>query len=822
MALALALAAACSSPPSPAQGDGDESEDGQGGSGPEVSSGEGEGESFGRGAPPDEPLAPPAAPAPPAPPELRDWDCPPGWPAVTAGEGESWEHTQCRPPELEDCPAGQVRFLGEPRCHRLGEACPAGDELFPTEAEIRQRAPGFDGPIVYFSNRVREGGAGSREDPFGTFFALLNHEVPEEDGTILALSVGEHRDVLAVLGSRKAVVGACATGTVVARYEPAGEPPDNSVGGAILMQSPQGGLVTHLTVTGDQGGVLALDSGEPVVLRQLFIEDVWAVGAGSNTTAGPMELEEVVIRRVRRQSNGDMGLGVWAPGSGGFTLRKVILADIPFVGVYGHPLGGQGPPDITVEDAVFRDIGDQGPSMDGGRGTAVLALDGARITLRRSLFVDTESALKSQGTVPGLPSEIHLEDVAIRSPSSVGISLSGNAVVDGRRVDIEGAGGDAIEAWSSADWRPPSVALQHVQVAGCGGAAVHIKHGDLTLDSALLDGNLFGGLAVGGHPPELGGDEDSASVRVTDTVVRGPADVDAVVRGAGWGLLAWKGGSMTAERVLMRDVLNVGAMADGVRLGKPSSLVLHDVAIRGVIPEAASLRGGGVRAQSGATAVGERVAIERSTFEGLASFGHTSDDARTRMRFTDLTITDVQESPASALGVGIAIGGHSEATVASVRVTGTRMNGVVAASNVGSDARPQLSLSGVTIDGIARGSCGDVPSGRPASCVFGGRDYSGGIGLFVRGAGLEVSDFLIRGAATVGLHIAGDAEFEARSGVITGNSLGLLASDPEVLSGDFGQDVFVYDNDTDVSRTGPEPPDLASLLTKGPLGGGGD
>jgi hypothetical protein len=76
------------------------------------------------------------------------------------------------------------------------------------------------------------------------------------------------------------------------------------------VQGLGGGLVPHLTVTGGRAGVLALGCPEPVVLRQLIIEDVWAVGAGTDPTAGPVELDEVVTRRVNRQSNGHVGLGV--------------------------------------------------------------------------------------------------------------------------------------------------------------------------------------------------------------------------------------------------------------------------------------------------------------------------------------------------------------------------------------------------------------------------------------------------------------------------------------------------------------------------------
>ena len=77
------------------------------------------------------------------------------------------------------------------------------------------------------------------------------------------------------------------------------------------------------------------------------------------------------------------------------SLRKGIVDHVPFVGVYGHPLGQLRPPDSTVEDSVFRNIGGRSPSMDGGRPTTLLALDGARITVRRSLFVDREPTQRS-------------------------------------------------------------------------------------------------------------------------------------------------------------------------------------------------------------------------------------------------------------------------------------------------------------------------------------------------------------------------------------------------------------------------------------------
>ncbi|MGC4119136.1 MAG: hypothetical protein QM765_32130 [Myxococcales bacterium] len=147
----------------------------------------------------------------PAAPALTDWTCPAGWtpsPLFTgdAGTPSGVPATSiCTPPSPTACPDGERFSLASGTCVRVGNPCPAADEDWPDDAELRRRAPGFAGTLRFVKTGATATPDGSRLAPYPTLDAAIAAAIA---GDVIALSAGDHAGA-AVVSTGVAIVGAC-------------------------------------------------------------------------------------------------------------------------------------------------------------------------------------------------------------------------------------------------------------------------------------------------------------------------------------------------------------------------------------------------------------------------------------------------------------------------------------------------------------------------------------------------------------------------------------------------------------------------------------
>jgi len=116
-------------------------------------------------------------------------------------------------------------------------------------------------------------------------------------------------------------------------------------------------------------------------------------------------------------------------------------------------------------------------------------------------------------------------------------------------------------------------------------------------------------------------------------------------------------------------------------------------------------------------------------------------------------------------------------------------------------------VESLTVTATRAAPCGELPEGTPGSCIRGGVDLSGGVGLAaVRAASVELSGFLLRDNRTVGLLVSSAATVEARRGVVTANGVGMTATAPDFDFRTLTDEVYIFDNRLDVAREAVEPP----------------
>ena len=434
---------------------------------------------------------PPEPPAPAAAPQFEDWSCPDGWRSETIGEGASWQHDVCAPPDGgpakpssddAECPAGWRRDddgrhpdappnlcqpvgrlrrpcegaarqpLGSRDCAPLGRECPPDGAPFPQEAELIAAADldGISGPIVY----VRAG----RTDVNDAVKSL------PETGGIVALSVGEHLGPIHI-DRPVALVGACADGTVLVgpRADLVREP-------ALSIRRAGRTLVQGLTVDSTGHGVDVV-AGDLSVFRDVLIRRS-RIGAIGAFDGAKVELREVVISEVGPDDGGDWGVALYAQGASKITGSAMEIRDAQF-GLLAETDGR-----IDLSDSHLEDIErNAGLIRSGG------AIDLDEILVERvrgqgmNFTAPCAGALKSVRltdvggsgvvVVPGESGivELSLSDVVVSAAGSVGISCGGGCQVEGRGIVVDQAVGVGM-VFSAANGRTVSADLSDVWIGG--------------------------------------------------------------------------------------------------------------------------------------------------------------------------------------------------------------------------------------------------------------------------------------------------------------------------------------------------------------------
>ncbi len=742
----------------------------------------------------------PASPALPEPPRLAA--CPDGWTSVVAHAGEGGSYARCEPPAQLECPPGEAQFLGEATCRRLGTVCP--ESGLPDEATVRALAPGFDGPLVHVRPGA-EDGDGSRDRPWGDVGAALAQDLPE--GAIVVLATGSHVGQI-LIQDPIALVGACPAGTEL-------RPPSADPDGYTLAVGPPGGvLVTNLAVTGDRTAVVVADAEAPVRLRQVLVHDVRGDGLFISDDARDVVAEEVVIRGAGWSEPLLDASGVTLQWGARLTLDRVVLEDNRGDGIYVHGAELEPVPHLELVDTVVRTTQ---PLNAVRAGEGITVQGAARLEARRLLVEgNRHRGLHLDGSGDRIP-EALLEDVVVRGTRAApgdlhntGVLVERGARLTLRRGLLEanaGAGvgllghtGPDVTTFEATDLVVRDSRVTDEPLSGLG--LYVLEGGQATAERAVFDGLRSVAVyaaGVEGLPV--------TTLRLTDAVLRDSTGGGGA-GGRGLEQIGRVKGSLTRVLVLGQPELGVGTWAWSG--DPPTTLVLHDVTVRetgGFLPSHGYSAGLGLVAQGGNRLVAERLRIEGSRSTGLR-IQSMPQDAPATVALADVTVLDTRESPELSApdGYGVVVDGG---------VTGTWARGVVdGATTVGAlvsgDANgpdPVLEVESLTVTATRAAPCGELPEGTPGSCIRGGVDLSGGVGLAaVRAASVELSGFLLRDNRTVGLLVSSAATVEARRGVVTANGVGMTATAPDFDFRTLTDEVYIFDNRLDVAREAVEPP----------------
>ncbi len=487
---------------------------------------------------PDAAVPPAPEPTEPDAPRFEDWPCRPGWLAERVAPDQPWGPTICAPPKREECDDDALQLPGDAACRPLGPACPETTDGFPTQEEIRRRAPGFGGSIRHVLPGARPGGTGSREAPFRTMQEALGRAAPS--GTVLALAAGRHPGG-ARLTRAVAVVGACAGETHI-HVEAAGAP---ALG--LELTGDGGQLVTALTVaaTGpDTLGLLVRNHAAPVVLRHVAVLDTGLPGI--SVEVGEAAVEEVVIRRSALQ-------GLQVVKGATVEARGLVVEDAWGSGVWVSTSPGDPLSTLRLEDAAIRRSGHHGFDLGTPSDTTVVGS-----------LVERSGATGLLASPVGPPVRLALEDLVVEGPGGRGLEVHGGADVSVRRGLFSGCRGVAVFSPSYHAGQPATLALSDLVVrdtepadSGLLGLGVgFVGGGELTLARTLLLRNHSTALAVLADDPGAALEATLEDVAVLDTDSRG----DGLL---GWGIGLMMGVQATGRRLWIEGSRDVGLGAIG-------------------------------------------------------------------------------------------------------------------------------------------------------------------------------------------------------------------------------------------------------------------
>jgi len=738
---------------------------------------------------------PPAAPAPPEPPRLVDWLCPQAWSATTLGEGEDWQHDVCDPPPVPRCAGAEVAWLDGEGCGRLGSECPPGDAPFHDEATLRALAPEFAGPVVYIQPDAPEDGHGTVESPFASFEAAF--ESGPQDGAILALATGDHDSFHQVVDRRAAIVGACVEKTRIRREVPE-EPPEGELRASVALFRPGGSLLTNLTVSGadaERGGIVVVDTTEPVTIREVLIEESWSVGLAVAPPAAEVVVERVVIRATRRSASGRWGLGIWAQAGAPLRLLDVVVEEAHHGGLWLEPPGRGPGAHIQADGLVVRETGGHGDGPDRQRPTAVVVAQGAALELRRGWLVDNEQGLVAFGR-PGSPlTEVLLEDVQIASGPHPALSPTGLVRVQGERLVLSAEDSAGIETRAKPRFDEPLVSLKDAVVRGAGEFGMVVFHGRVEAERLVLLDNTGSGASAHAHAPALLPDGEPGELMLSDVVVTGTRPLPGFEAGSGWGLGALDGGRLTAERVLATRNHHAGVIVAEIDGRGAAEAQLTDLVVQDTTAAPSGVSGAGIFVQGGGRLTLRRALVERSVGHGVAVHQEPGVSAPTVLSAEDLLVRETAGRDGLREGVALAVVRRSEATLRRARLTGAHAFGVAGIGSADADA--ELDFEDVAIDDIRRAACGSLPAADVLRCVDGTKDRSGGLGILAQRTRVRMERFSVTGCAQAGIYMGPGATLEVSHGEVTGNPIGLYADVADFDAGGIGDEVWVFGNGED-------------------------
>jgi hypothetical protein len=658
----------------------------------------------------------PAPPASPTPPSLAP--CPEGWREVARDDV-----TVCEPwPEAgpQDCPVDAMHLPGTSGCAEIGTAC-TGDGWpsdLPSDAEV-----------VFVRAGAAPGGDGSRDAPLPT---VAEGIAASGSGAIVAIAAGTYDEALNVPAGRT-LWGACVAQTRIAASTEAAHVGTLNVTGS-------GAVVRNLQIGGLRPAVSVNGSGRSIAIEEVAIAEATGIGIVV-ANGGRADVRASVIRETAPNAAGNESLAVAGVGQSEVTLSEVL-----FVDNHDSAIFGSGPFSVSLSDVAIRRTRPLPASSMWG--VAMYLEDGVRVSGSR-VVMESHHGASVWGIGSGV--EVDLEDVVIRDTDSYannGQEGRGLQLFEGARAHLRRALFERNHAASVAILREGSWALledvvirdtQSEVASGQMGLGVSVWFGgELTVHRGEIAGNRGGGAVA-----------IEATMRLEDVVVRATG-AEAQADGLdGWGVIAFHGGHIEADRLLVDENAGVGVMAD---FG--STLEIADLTVRHTAASLDGTLGRGLLVQDESEARLTRVLLEGNRELAMCAYG-----AGTIMAIEDLEIRGTHSNADDGIG-GQAFSIQDGAQVTLARALFSQ-NREAALSVVGRDAT--LVAEDVAIESTLERAC--------AQNVCAG--YGAGVGVVVEEHGyLDLTRFSIKGSPLAGVQLAGGGEADLTEGAIVSNLIG--------------------------------------------------
>jgi len=525
----------------------------------------------------------PVAPAPPVLPVMTP--CPDGWREVADG-ATAPGLVRCDPWPAgghADCPPDQAHFPGTPGCEVVGTPC-SPDDLFATDLP--------DNEEVIYVQAGRAGGSGLRDNPFGSLQHAIN-VANARGGAIVALSKGTFDGAFTIY-EPVTLWGACTAETIVTRTETV------ELGATVEIHDRGPVTIRNLRIEADQAGIYVWEAVDPVIVDAVMIRgrnsgiyveldatvDITNVVVrdtqpGEDARAGHglfvLDGAHVSVTRGLFQGNHLAGTSVVGEGSE-LVLRDTALLDTSPEDASGLGgaglqvrLGAQGTiervvverahsggvvaldPDSALDatDLVVRDV----EPANGVGGHGVVSWDGARLTGRR-----IDVARTGQVGITIVDASGELDDVIVTDTHRLGLPQE---QADGVGLGVGG---------STATVRRALLARNVDSAIGVVSEGAHLVAEDLTvLDTTAGGGSTGYALSVApaaeadvtrlvAARSSGGGLSVFGTLRLADALVEQTQSI-GIFPFDGWGVSAVLGGSIEAERLIVRANRTVGLSA---------------------------------------------------------------------------------------------------------------------------------------------------------------------------------------------------------------------------------------------------------------------
>jgi hypothetical protein len=610
----------------------------------------------------------------PALPRFQDWACPEGWEPFNPREryqiprSETGPNVEdflaCRAPDHR--PAAEVPLGYRNATHSsepvlIGAPCPADGQRWPSPDELRDRAPGYDGPLVYIAPDADPDAAdGTQAAPFPSLRAAL--ERAAAPGALFALATGAYDEREPVtLAHPVAVVGACARQSA--------------------WRSDADAL--RITASGVQISDLSLESGAvplrleslagtaPVLLRGLELRRARGAALEARDLDAPLLIDDLAVRHLDAERDpGALSRGlVLADTRAPVELKNLWITNTCINDIHITRAAQA----VSIRDLVSQDTTPTArcdtPDEPPNHFAAVFARDGQRLDARGLVL---EGATQ-HGLLLHSLQRLHLDDIHIKGTSranapphpeergdGTGIELNTLQQAALTQILIERPGSNGVYARRLNQLVVEDVVVaqtQPLQEATSSGEGVEVAFTErATIRRALLADNVTAGLGLRGDSL----DQRNRSVEYTiediwawrtSPTAGGPAVADRVYAS---GLQITQRPQVRGARVLLEDGEGSGLQAS-IRSGLdgPVWLFLTDLTIRGTRPARPSPLfeqvGAGLFCYFGCAGELRRVALYDNHFAGALLHGP----------LTDLTLRDalIQRSRAVQTDQGAPRGG---------------------------------------------------------------------------------------------------------------------------------------------------------------------